>query len=193
MTKPNYKQLFARQKQCEKILKIACPYIRHESGIYFLTREENGIKYGYIGKGIDVCRRMVSHLMGYSQRIDISLRKRGFYSSSNELGWKLKVLYFPESKLDEKEKHFIGKAIENGFVLYNIESGGTKDKTIIGERKATKNYSDGISQGKKSTIRAIRTFFDKYLDFAIKPPTSKIKERKFNEFVEFLKKDDENA
>jgi hypothetical protein len=143
--KPNYKQLFAKQREIEKILQVACPNIRHESGLYFLTREEEGKRYAYIGKGVDVCRRMVSHVQGYQQRIDISLRKRGFYSNSNQLGWRLKVLYFPKHLLDEQERYYIEQYRKMGVIMYNVESGGTLNKEIIGEKKPAKTYKDGLA------------------------------------------------
>lgn len=192
MAKPNYRQIFARQKQCEEILKRACPNLRHESGLYFLTREENEIKYAYLGKGVDVCRRMCSHLLGYQQRIDISLRKRGLYSKSNQLGWKLNVLYFPKELLDEKERYYIEQYIKNSYVMYNIENGGTLNKEIIGERKEPKNYTDGLKQGRKNAVKEVKVFFDKYLDFIIKDKPNKVKERKYNEFKEWLNGKEEN-
>ena len=184
--KPNYKKIFARQKQCEEILKKACPNIIHNSGIYFLLREEEGNRYGYIGKGVDVLRRMCSHLSGYQQRIDISLRKRGFYSKDNEGGWQLNVLYFPEHLLDEKERYYIELYRKSGTILYNVENGGTINKEIIGEKKPTKLYSDGLLQGDKRTKRKVKEYFDKYLDYSIKGNKNKIKERKYNEFKEWL-------
>lgn len=182
----NYKQIFARQKEIEKILQVACPNINNKSGIYFLTRNEENTKYAYIGKGKNVIRRMVSHVQGYEQRIDISIRKRGFYSESNKLGWKLNVLYFPEEMLDEKERYYIDKYRNGGYTMYNIESGGTVAKEIIGERKAPKTYREGVEYGKKKTIKKIRQFFEKYLDFSIKGSTNKIKEKKLKEFEEWL-------
>lgn len=184
--KINYGKIFARQKQCEEILKKACPNISHNSGIYFLLRDEEDKRYGYIGKGKDVLRRMRSHLLGYQQRIDISLRKRGFYSKDNEGGWKLNVLYFPEHLLDEKERYYIELYRKSGTILYNVENGGTLNKEIIGEKKPTKLYSDGLLQGDKRTKRKVKEYFDKYFDFSIRQPSNKIKERKYEEFVEWL-------
>lgn len=190
----NYKQLFAIQSKLEKQLKLACPNISHKSGIYFLIRkdEDKGEKYAYIGKGVDVLRRMCSHLQGYQQRIDISLKKRGFFSNQNLGGWELNVLYFPKEQLDNQERHFIEAYRENGFILYNVESGGTTGKEIIGERKPVKNYTDGLKQGKKKTVEQVRTYFAKYLDYTIKPPTNKIKERKAEEFEKFLQVEENN-
>lgn len=182
----NYKQLFAIQSKLEKQLKLACPNIDSKSGIYFLTRKDDNGSYFYIGKGVNLIRRMCSHLQGYQQRIDISLKKRGFYSEENTLGWELNVLHFRPEELNEKEQFFIKKYLDAGWISYNIESGGTTGKEIIGERKPAKTYTDGIKQGQKKTREEVRIYFNKYLDFAIKPPTNKIKERKIEEFKKFL-------
>lgn len=182
----NYKQLFARQKEIEKVLKIACPTINNNSGIYFLTRKDEDKNYAYIGKGVDVLRRMVSHMQGYEQRVDISLRKRGLYGDSNELGWRLNVLYFPKEVLDEKERYYIEQYRNNGYIMYNIESGGTINKEIIGERKSPKTYRDGVAYGELKAKRKIKELFEKYLNYSIKGQSNKIKEKKLNEFEEWL-------
>ena len=182
----NYKQLFAIQSKLEKQLKLACPEIDNKSGIYFLTRQDDDGSYFYIGKGVNLIRRMCSHLQGYQQRIDISLKKRGFYSKENILGWELNVLHFRPEELNEKEQFFIKKYLDAGWISYNVESGGTTGKEIIGERKPAKTYTDGIKQGQKKTREEVKTYFSKYLDFAIKPPANKIKERKAEEFKNWL-------
>lgn len=152
MGKPNYRQIFAIQKKYEAVLKEACPNICDKSGLYFLTREDEDGKYCYLGKGRLLLRRMVSHLQGYQQRIDISLKKRGFYTESNPLGWHLNVMFIPEAQLDEKERYYIDAYRNAGYQMYNIESGGTTGKTMINERKPTKTYNDGLKQGKKSFV-----------------------------------------
>jgi hypothetical protein len=189
--KPNYKQLFAKQKSLEKVIKQACPSIDDKSGIYFYIRkdEEKGEKYAYIGLAKNLMRRSVSHLQGY-QRIDISLRKRGFYSKDNPSGWELNCLHFPENMIEEKERYYIEQYQKAGYILYNIESGGREGKEIIGERKPTKTYMDGLKQGRKNAVREVKVFFDRYLDFNIKSPSNKIKERKYNEFKEWLESDE---
>lgn len=189
----NYKQLFAIQSKLEKQLKLACPEIDSKSGIYFLTRKDDDGSFFYIGKGVNLIRRMCSHLQGYQQRIDISLKKRGFYSEENTLGWKLNVMHFKPEELDEKERYFIDLYLKNNWINYNVESGGTIGKTIIGGRKPAKTYTDGIKQGKNKTRKEIKIYFDKYLDFYIKPPTNKIKERKAEEFKKFLEECSEKS
>ena len=71
--------------------------------------------------------------------------------------------------------------------MYNIESGGTLNKEIIGERKPPKTYTQGVEYGEKKAIRRVKEFFDKYLDYGIKEPSNKVKERKIKEFEELLK------
>ena len=189
--KPNYKQFFAKQKQFEKIIKQQCPSIDHKSGIYFYTRsdEETGEKFAYIGLAKNLMRRSVSHLQGYSH-IDISIRKRGWFSDSNKGGWQLNCLHFPENMIEEKERYYIEQYRKAGWTLYNVESGGREGKEIIGERKPTKTYMDGLKQGDKRTKRKIREYFEKYLDFSIKGQPNKIKERKYAEFSTWLESDE---
>lgn len=186
--KNNYRQIFAKQRELEQVVLKACPNMPRSAGIYFYTRTDEDGKYAYIGKSVDLLKRSVSHLQGY-QHIDISLRKRGFYSKDNEGGWKLNFLIFPPYELDDKERFYINNYRNAGYQLYNIESGGTNGKTIINERKPTKGYQDGVAYGVTKTKRKVREFFDKYLDYGIKEPTNKTKERKLEEFKDYLNED----
>lgn len=165
--KPNYKQLFAIQKRLEGVVLEACPTMPHASGIYFYTRVDENGKHAYIGKAVDLIKRSVSHLQGY-QRIDLSLRKRGFFSKENETGWHLNYLLIPKHLLDEQEAHYIKLYQENGYELYNIESGGTTGKTIINERKGPKTYTEGKKEGKKQLVRELKDIIDKYLVISLK-------------------------
>lgn len=158
----NYKQLFAIQKKLEKEILKACPNMPNKSGIYFYTRVDDDGKYCYIGKAVNLMRRSCSHLQGY-QRIDLSLRKRGFYSKENESGWHLNFLSYPENLLDKMESYWIEQYKNQGYELYNIESGGTTGKTIINDRKPARGYIDGIKQGKKSLAKDLKDIIDKYL------------------------------
>lgn len=184
----NYKQLFTIQSEIEKTLRKACPKINEGSGIYFLLRydPEEDKNYGYIGLGVNLLRRMISHVQGYQQHIDISLKKRGFYSEDNPNGWKLNVLNFPRNELEEKERYYIDLYLKNGYTLLNIENGGRQGKALINERKPSKTYRDGIVQGQNSTRAKVKVYFDKYLDYSIKDKPTKIKERKLEEFKQFL-------
>lgn len=188
----NYKKLFAIQKKLENTLKIACPSINHKSGIYFLTRVDEYGKYCYIGKAKDLTKRMVSHLQGYTQRIDISLRKRGFYSKDNESGWHLNVMFFFEGELDKQEAYYIEMYRNAGYNLYNIESGGTTGKTDINERKPARGYRDGITQGYENARRDVSKLFDKYLTYSINGKPNSYKEKAMVKFESFLKGNIEN-
>ena len=183
----NYKQLFAKQQYWATALKKLCPEINDGSGIYFWKREIDGEVKMYIGKATHCLQRSVSHCMGYKQRLDISIRKWGFYDEKNNpTGWKLAIIYYPLQELDERESYYIDQYKQMGTVeLYNIESGGTTNKTIIGERKQPKTYMEGIAQGKKKQLDVIKVFFEKYLE-AIPKNQNKVTLRKFEEFNQLL-------
>lgn len=191
--RPNYSKIFITKRDVEEQLKLACPNLEHKSGIYFYTREkleEGGGFACYIGKSVDVAERCISHQISWSQRIDKSLKSRKYYSKYNLNGWKLNVLYFPTEVLDEKERYYIELYKSKNYEMLNIENGGTLNKEIIGEKKPSRGYHDGLTQGEKKTKEQVKTYFDKYLDFVIKPPTGKVKERKFQEFADFLNGND---
>ena len=180
-------QYFYMQKKFESLLLEVCPELAHRPGIYFYTRYEENEKDCYVGKSRDCLNRCISHHLGRKQRIDGSLQKRGYYDAeNNQLGWKLNVLYFPENQLDEKESFYIDQYTKAGYVMYNIESGGTVGKTMIAERLAPKGYYEGIARGEQKTREMVKNFFDKYLDYSIKGKPNKIKERKMAEFGFFL-------
>ena len=193
MSKPNYKQIFARKAEAEKQLKLICPEAAvHQSGIYFYTREDLEGKHAYIGKAIDLCERTVSHMTGYEQRIDISIKPnhRGFYSKYNPSGWKLNVLYYPKTELDKWEQYWINEYKLAGVDLYNVESGGTDGKTIIGERKSPKTYREGVEYGKKSLAKELKHIINTH-HFEIKPEKdNKITQKALGKFWELLESED---
>lgn len=186
MKQVDYKQIFSIQKDIERRLKLYCPSIDHKSGIYFLIRQDETGKFAYIGKSVDVLNRMVSHVQGNQQRIDGSLKKRGFCTADNKLGWKLGILYFPEEQLDEKERFYIDKYKNAGYELYNIESGGTDEKTIIGDKKAPKGYLDGLRQGYLNARKEVAHWFDLHLDYSIKGKPTINKQKAFEKFKDFI-------
>lgn len=186
----NYADMFITRQQIEKQLKYACPNIEHKSGIYFYIREklEQGGGFAcYIGKSVDVLDRCIAHQVSWEQRIDISLKSRKYYSKNNLNGWRLNVLYFPEELLYKKERYYIELYQRKGYEMLNIESGGLQEKFDIAERKSPKTYREGIAQGEKKAYKRVREFFDKYLDYSLKEPSNKTKERKLKEFEELLK------
>jgi hypothetical protein len=185
-SKPNYKQIFANKDKATRELLAVCPQAVHRSGIYFYTREDMDGRHGYIGKAVDLCERNCSHILGYAQRIDKSIKSRGFYSELNPSGWKLNVIYYPKSELDKWEQYWIEQYRNAGVHLYNVESGGTEGKTIIGERKPPKTYREGVSFGKKSLARELRHIIETH-HFEIKPEKdNKISQKAIAKFWEIL-------
>ena len=187
----NYRRLFAIQKNIGETLKKACPDISTNSGIYFYIREDFKGKHAYIGKASNLLERNISHLQGYQQRIDVSLKKRGFYSPDNLGGWKLNVLCFPKNQLDKAEQYYIDLYKRNGYDLYNIESGGNLGKTDINERKLGKGYYDGIAQGKKKLKEELNYIIDKYLVITLKKE-NKLSQKALEKFNRLLGEEDNN-
>lgn len=184
------KQLYANKMEAEKVLLKACPKALHRSGIYFYLREDTDGKHGYIGKAKDLMERNISHIMGHQQHIDISIKKRGFYSKDNPSGWRLNVLYYPKEDLDRWERHWIALYRDNKYHLYNVESGGTEGKEIIGERKPPKTYRDGLAQGRKSLARELLHIIKTH-EFVIEPSKhNKVTEKARNKFFELLESED---
>lgn len=191
MPSVNYKQLYAiKSKNKERILKV-CPGMEHKSGIYFYTRtDENGISYFYIGQSVDCLERSISHLTGY-QHIDLSIKKRGFYSENNPYGWKLNVMYYPKDKLDEMEQYWILEYTKRGYQCrYNKTAGGQGEgKEKINEFKPSKGYGDGIQQGKKVLARELSSIAEKHLIIRLKPEKehNKVSQKQYEKFMDLLK------
>lgn len=193
MSNVNYKQVYAIKKKNEQLLLSVNKDLRDESGIYFLTRtDEDGINYFYIGQSVGVKSRMCSHMTGY-QHIDISLRKRKFYSKDNPYGWKVNVIYYPKDKLDEMEQYWILEYTKKGYQCrYNKTAGGQgKGKEKINEYRPHKGYRDGIKQGRINSSREIAHLFDKHLVVSTKDnPPNRYQEQalvKFNDFLNLYK------
>lgn len=149
------------------------PKLNEHSGIYFLLRsDENGFRYAYIGQARkSVLQRLASHMSGYSQHIDLSLRKHKLYSEDNPYGWRVEFLNFPESELDEKEKFYIRQYADAGYQLRNVSVGGqgeNRDSGQIGERKPSRGYRDGLLQGKKNLAKQLSEIREKHLTITVR-------------------------
>lgn len=185
----NYRQIYARKSECEKRIKDVCPDCPNTSGIYFILREEDGFRYGYIGKAKHLLERLGQHLIGY-QHIDLSIKKHGLWSEENPTGYKIHVLQFPESELDEKERYFIHRYANAGWQMRNVESGGTNGKTDIADRKPSKSYREGLAQGYLNARREVAHWFSLHLNVSMKKPT-KNAEKAYKKFLEFIDLDTE--
>lgn len=196
MSKPNYRQIYAIEKKNREKLLAVNPKLDDGSGIYFLTRtDENGISYFYIGQAVKILQRMCSHLAGY-QHIDLSVKKRGFYSTDNPYGWKLNVIHYPKSELDKWEQYWILEYTKKGYQCrYNKTAGGQGEgKEKINEFRPSKCYRDGIHQGKKVLARELSSIAEKHLIIRLKPEKehNKVSQKQYEKFMDLLKVGEDN-
>lgn len=176
----------------ERLLKVN-PKLNDKSGIYFLLREdENGFKFAYIGQAKRLLQRLSSHMAGYQQHIDLSLRKHKLYDpEKNPYGWRVEFLNFPESWLDEKEKYFIKLYADRGYQLRNVSLGGQGENRAagdIGERKLPKGYREGVQQGKKSLAKELSHIAEKHLEIRLKPDkaNNSVSQKQYEKFMDLL-------
>ena len=185
------KQRFAILRDNERLIKKICPDACRASGIYLFYRmnEENEQCF-YVGQAKDLLQRTASHIMGRKQHLDKSIYVHKFYSPENPTGWKLKILKTCHpSELDLLEQQYIQYFLGKGFKSYNVAGGGQIDKAgDVGERFEVKlkNYKTGKNKGYEKAREQVKVYFDKYLDYSIKGKPTKIKERKMQEFADFL-------
>ena len=189
----NMRQIYAiKSKNRKRILEV-CPDMKNQSGIYFYTRtDEDGINYFYIGQSVDCLDRNISHLTGY-QHIDLSIKKRGFYSSKNPYGWKLNVIYYPKSELDKWEQYWILEYTKRGYQCrYNKTGGGQGEgKEKINEFRPAKGYRDGIKQGKINLARELSSIAEKHLKIEIREDkkNNKVSQKQFEKFKKLMNED----
>ena len=162
------------------------------SGIYLFYRtNENNEPCVYIGQSINLLQRCAGHLSGRKTHIDKSLLKHKLYSAENPTGWKVMVLKTCNPQLlDQEEQKWIEYYKNREEVVsYNVAGGGQIDKAgDVGERFEVKlkNYKTGKNKGYEKAREQVKVYFDKYLDYSIKGKPTKIKERKMQEFADFL-------
>lgn len=184
------------KKNRERILKVN-PNLNDRSGIYFLTRtDENDISYFYIGQAVNIIQRMCGHLTGY-QHIDLSVKKRGFFSEENPYGWKLNFINYPKSDLDKMEQYWILEYTKKGYQCrYNKTAGGQGEgKEKINEFKPSRGYRDGLKQGEKNLARELSSIAEKHLKIEIREDKkhNKISQRQYDKFMDLLKVGENNA
>ena len=185
----NLRKAKAIEAKNKKRLLVLNPNLDEGSGIYFLVRkDENGIKYAYIGQAKHLLTRLAQHLSGY-QHIDLSLKKHGLYSSENIYGWKIGFLHFQISELDFMQKKFIQMYSNNGYQLRNKTAGGQGEgKTQIDDYRPAKGYRDGIAQGRKNLAKELTNIIDKHLCISIKEEkkNNKVSIKAFEKFNDLL-------
>ena len=187
------------QENKKRLLKLN-PKLNDRSGIYFLLREdENGFKFAYFVQAVQTLSRLASHLVGYAQHIDLSLKRHKLYDKEkNPYGWRVEFLNFPESQLDEKEKYYIKLYADKGYQLKNVSLGGQGENRAsgsIGERKAPKGYMQGVQQGKKVLARELSSIAEKHLIIRLKPEKehNKVSQKQYEKFMNLLKVGEENV
>ena len=187
MNRNNFAQVKAIEAKNKKRFLDVNADLNDQSGIYFLTREENGFKYAYIGQAKHILSRLAQHLVGY-QHIDLSLKKHGLYSEDNPTGWRVGAKNYPLSELDEMEQFFILKYAQYGYQLRNKTAGGQGEgKSQIDDYKPAKGYRDGIKQGYKNASKEVANLFDKHLDYKPKSDKpNKNQEKAIEKFEAFL-------
>lgn len=132
-----------RTKVAQKI-KALFPEIIKAPGIYIWQRKNGeGVECCYIGKAKNLLERTVGHICTKNKlHLDKSIVKHGLKDTSNPDGWTVRVLCYCEtSNLDELEQRWLlfYRHEYPDWNFYNIESGGTVGKSIIGERKARRD------------------------------------------------------
>jgi len=184
----NYKQRLAIESNNKKRWLAVNPNLTDHSGIYFLTREEDGFKYAYIGQAKHILSRLAQHLVGF-QRVDLSLKAHGLYSEDNPTGWKVGSKDYPITELDEKEQYYIKQYANAGYQLRNLTSGsqGT-GKAKIDEYKPAKGYRDGIKQGKINLARQLSDIINKHLVVTVRPDkaNNKVSIKQYEKFKELI-------
>ena len=183
----NFKQIKAIEQANKRRILAVNPEVPERSGIYFLLREENGFRYGYIGQAKRLLTRLAQHLKGY-QHIDLSIKKHGLYGEDNPTGYKVHFLEFPESELNEQEQKYIKMYADKGFQMRNATSGSQGEgKKSLDNQKATKGYLQGLANGYMNARKDIEHLFKLHLDYTTKrqPPTVN-QQKALKKFADFL-------
>lgn len=168
----DYQQVFKDNYKRKKRILELCPDCKDASGIYFFLREEDGFKYAYIGQAVKVLSRLVNHLAGYDQHIDLSIRKHGLWSEKNPTGWKVRWLPFPEEQLNARERYYIQLYANHGYQMRNKTSGSQDgEKSGIADNKPAKGYYDGLRQGRENLRKELKHIIDKHLIIYLKKDT----------------------
>ena len=189
MSYQNFRQIKAiEQKNKQRLLEVNSR-LDDESGIYFLTREdEQGFRYAYIGQAVHILTRLAQHLVGY-QHIDLSLKKHGLYSEENPYGWKVNFRHYTTNLLDNMEQLWIKQYADKGYQLRNKTSGSQGEgKAQIADYRPQKGYRDGLKQGRINLARELSSIAEKHLKIEIRDDkkNNKISQRQFEKFKELL-------
>lgn len=184
----DYREIEQKNKQKILALNSEVPDV---SGIYIFHREENGIKFGYVGQAKHLLSRLAQHLSGY-QHIDLSIKKHGLWSIDNPCGWRIWFEQYPLNELDAREQEWIRKCANKGYQLRNKTTGSQGvGKKGLDDQKAPKGYYDGLKQGYKNAQKYVANLFDKHLNYCKKSDKpNKLQEKALEKFKNFLEGDE---
>lgn len=190
--KNNYKNIAKakaiERKNEQKLLEVN-PNLDNESGIYILWRTE---VHAYVGQSVGLLTRLAQHLAGYQQHIDLSLKAHKLYSDKNPYGYRVDFVHCDKSELDNKEREYIQKCIDKGWILKNKTSGGQDDgKEKIADYKPAKGYREGVQFGKKTLAKQLSDIISKHLTVRLKEEKqgNKVSQRQLEKFNDLLKEE----
>ena len=181
----NFKQIKAIEyKNKQRLLKVF-PDLTEDSGIYILTRREDGFKYAYIGQAKHILTRLAQHLRGY-QHIDLSLKKHGLCDKENPTGWKIDQIKYPESDLNEKEQMWVKEFANSGYQLRNKTSGSQDSSKKDIADNMRKGYQQGLHNGYEKARKEVAKLFEKNLTYLINGKPTQNKEKALEKFKQFI-------
>lgn len=190
MTKPNYNDIKRREEENKRQFLALNQKLTETSGIYILYREENGIKYAYVGQAKHILTRLAQHMSGF-QHIDRSLKKHGLYSREKPFGYRVAFTEYPIEQLDNAEREWIKKLAGLGYQLRNHTIGGQDNgKSGMDNQKPSRGYHDGLSQGRKSLAKELRHIIDTHLEIKLRNENNKISQKALAKFWELLEGDE---
>lgn len=196
MSYQNFRQVKAIEQKNKKRLLEVNSRLDDESGIYFLTREdEHGFRYAYVGQAVHILTRLAQHLIGF-QHIDLSMKKHGLYSEDNPYGWKVSFRHYTTNLLDKMEQLWIKQYADKGYQLRNKTSGSQGEgKSQIADYRPHKGYYDGLKQGRINLARELSSIAEKHLKIEIRDDkkNNKISQRQFEKFKELLKEENKEV
>lgn len=187
----DFRKIKAIEEQNKRRFLALNSALNEKSGIYILYREEDGIKYAYVGQAKHLLTRLAQHLTGY-QHIDISLKRHGL-ANEKPNGYNVAIEWCDVIALDAKERWWIQKMANSGYQLRNKTLGGQDEgKGGLDNQRASRGYYDGVAQGKKSLARELKHIIDTHLEIKVRKET-KISQKALAKFWELLNYENEKG
>ena len=170
------------------------PRLSERSGIYILYREQDEIKYAYVGQAKHLLTRLAQHLVGYKSpnpsHIDKSLKKHNLYNAENSCGWQVHFVTCPLDKLDETEREWIKHMANKGYQLLNHTLGGQDSgKAGFDNYTKRKGYREGVAQGRRALAKELLHIISTHLVVDVKK-NNKVTAKALDKFWSLLKLED---